>query len=192
MDPELIGLRLHGIDERPSPLGGLAWNPGLLSRNGVRYLRCRSWRQETKRADLYAMKLAKLDLDPEFIAGVVADMKLALGEMFGTGFFDCVVPVACGHSRRQNCLSVRIAVGLAESLGAACTKVFADRFMSGSSHPKEFARLPPLEMMARPQGRVLVVDDLATSGWHMHEAVGAIRAMGRPAFGAVWLAGVKQ
>jgi hypothetical protein len=36
---------------------------------------------------------------------------------------------------------------------------------------------------------VLVIDDLATSGWHIEEALGMIRALELPAFGAVWIAG---
>ncbi|TIU24406.1 MAG: hypothetical protein E5W49_00540 [Mesorhizobium sp.] len=192
MDIDLAGIRLDSFDSKPSPLGSLVWSPGLLSRNGVRYLRCRTWRVDAKKDDLSALRSAKLELAAAFVSGICDDMEPLLFEMFGVGFFDAVVPVACGHSRRPNCLSVRIAVELAGRIGAELSKAFTDRFVSGSSHPMEFSRLPPLEVETVPKGRTLVVDDVATSGFHMHEALAVLRSHSVPAFGAVWLAGVRQ
>jgi hypothetical protein len=39
------------------------------------------------------------------IAAIVDDLELLLGELFGSGFFRSIAPVACDHSRRPNCLS---------------------------------------------------------------------------------------
>jgi hypothetical protein len=41
-----------------------------------------------------------------------------------------------------------------------------------------------------PAAPTLIIDDLATSGWHIEEALGRVRDLGLPAFGAVWLSGV--
>lgn len=172
--------------------GGTVAAPAILSRNGVRYLRCRTWRAESKADDLKAFKAAKAELDDAFVTSLADDMLALLSEVFGREFFRSVVPVACGHSKRPNCLSVRLAVAVAEALGADFVKAFADRFMSGSSHPREFAKLPPLELVQLPAGPALVVDDVATSGFHMHEAVSALRERGVPAAGVVWLSGVRQ
>jgi hypothetical protein len=78
---------------------------------------------------------------------------------------------------------------VAEQLGLGFAEVFEDRFVDGASHPKEFAKLPPLAFRHTPAAPALVIDDLATSGWHIEEALGMIRGLGLPAFGAVWIAG---
>jgi hypothetical protein len=84
-----------------------------------------------------------------------------------------------------------MAVAAADGLGSTFCRVFDNRFVSGVSHPQEFDRLPLLKMLEGPAGP-LVVDDVATSGWHMHQAVTALRVAGAPAMGAVWLSGVKR
>ncbi len=178
--------------ELPSVIGSMTLAPAILSRNGVRYLRCRTWRADAKRADLATFKAAKVALEPDLVSGIADDIELMVGEVFGTGFFRSVVPVACGHSKRPNCLSVRIAVELAARLGAESVKAFADRYVSGVSHPKEFAKLPPLEIVTVPMGHALIVNDVATSGFHMHEAITALRGLAVPTFGIVWVSGVKQ
>lgn len=61
--------------------------------------------------------------------------------------------VACGHSRRANCFGKRLGQQAAAELGAPFAELF-------------------------PVGPVLVIDDLATSGWHMEEAPSLVRAPG--------------
>jgi orotate phosphoribosyltransferase len=39
---------------------------------------------------------------------------------------------------------------------------------------------------------MLVIDDLATSGWHIEEALTRIREFGVAAFGAVWISGTTK
>jgi hypothetical protein len=180
------------VDERSAAIGSLVWRPGILSRNGVRYVRCRSWRAETRTADMAALKRVKLELNESAVAAICEDVALLIAELFGAGFFRSVTPVACGHSRRPNCLSAVMAMGLADLLETAMVRAFRDRFVSGSSHPKEFASLPPLEIVAMPAVPCLVVDDVATSGFHMHEALTALRSAGVPSFGAVWVSGTTQ
>ena len=68
-------------------------------------------------------------------------------------------------------------------------QAFADRFVRGSSHPKEFRRLPPLEWAEPVNGSAVLIDDLVTSGWHMEEALALLRARGLPSFGAAWIGG---
>jgi hypothetical protein len=41
----------------------------------------------------------------------------------------------------------------------------------------------------QPDRAVVLVDDIATSGWHIEEAQGMVRGRGLPAFGAVWISG---
>lgn len=173
-----------------NPFAGTVYRPSLKSRNGVHYLVCRSWAAASKKADVAAFATFKHDLandaQPKAMANEMAALLL---EMFGPGAFRSVVPVACGHSRRPDCLSFRLAGLIAALIDAELVTAFAPRPVDGVSHPKEFRYLPPLRIVSEPVGPVLVVDDAATSGFHMHEAVMALRARGLAAFGAAYIGG---
>ena len=109
--------------------------------------------------------------------------------LHGDGAAAVVTSVPCGHSRRSDCFGKRIAQAMAKDLGLPFVQVFADRPCSGVSHPKEFAKLPPLEQIADPLSSMLLVDDLATSGWHVEESLTALRRLGASAPAFVWIAG---
>jgi predicted amidophosphoribosyltransferase len=76
-----------------------------------------------------------------------------------------------------------------EALGLPFRQVFADRPCSGVSHLKEFARLPRLEQIAEPLASMIVVDDLATSGWHVEESLTTLRRLGASASAFGWITG---
>jgi hypothetical protein len=57
----------------------------------------------------------------------------------------------------------------------------------GSSHPQRSARLGALVRRERPPGPVLLVDDPATTGLHVEQALGALRGEGVPALAMVWI-----
>jgi len=201
---DLKGLSLRAapppepVAPKPKPsryyLAGTVVRPALRSRNGVQYLVCRSWSVATKKADLEAFKQFKLELPEAGISDIVNEMRDLLSLMVGDPalLFRSVVPIACGHSRRPDCLSFRIASALAEMTGIALVGAFAPRYLTGGSHPKEFRDIPPLDMVRRPDGPVLVVDDISTSGFHMEEALGRLRAEGLAAMGIVMVAGAVQ
>jgi hypothetical protein len=69
-----------------------------------------------------------------------------------------------------------LAVAVGERLSLGYLQVWRDWPIKGVSHPEEFRRLPPLDMRARPIGATLVIDDVATSGWHTEEALTTLRA----------------
>src|SRR5262249_46608373 len=147
----------------PSPLGSLVARPSVRSRNAAAYLSLRSWRADTKTADLAALKRWKARRVPEEIAAAAEEIAAILRELIG-GWPGVVGSVACGHSRCPDCWGKQLAQQTARLLDAPYVQLFEDRFISGSSHPKEFDRLPPLQWREQPDRPVLVVDDLATSG----------------------------
>lgn len=100
-----------------------------------------------------------------------------------------VLSTAVGHSRRPDSFAVRLAEAVAKEISRPFVKIFADRFVSGGSHPKEFANLPALQLRAEVTSPILLVDDVATSGWHMEEALTKLRSLGAPAFGVAWISG---
>jgi hypothetical protein len=94
--------------------------------------------------------------------------------------------IAAGHSG-GNSFGARLAAAVAEPLMLNYVQVWHDRPIKGASHPKEFRRLPPLDMLDPPIGATLVIDDVATSGHHMWEALTALRSLCIPAAGVAWI-----
>jgi hypothetical protein len=162
----------------------------IYSRNDVAWISAKSWRAESKRADLAAFKGAKAVIDQAVLATAAGEVSALVRRMFGPLAGWTVSTVAVGHSRRPDSFAVRLAQSVAADLGLRFDKVFADRFVTGSSHPKEFSRLPPLQLLrSHLVCPILLVDDVATSGWHMEEALLALRALGVMSFGVVWISG---
>jgi hypothetical protein len=186
MDSPLLFARAE-----PSPgtsFGKLIWRPAVYARHGVTWLSARAWSAAAKPADLAALKHAKAGLDGNVIEVAAADVSHLAHTMLGNPPV-AVTVVAPGHSRRSDNFAVCVAESVAVRLGTPFLRCFADRFVSGSSHPKEFRKLPPLKLVAVPTGFTLLVDDLATSGFHVEEALQTLRQTGAAALGIVWITG---
>jgi len=184
---------LFGIATRetrpPPPLGGLVWRPALYSRNGVAWACARAWAASAKKDDVAALKEHKrLPISP-ILHSAAEELARIARRLFGSVVL--VTNVPCGHSQKPDCFGKQLAVAAAERLDVPFAQCFADRFVKGVSHPKEFAKLPPLEWIERPvcNGLVLLVDDVATSGWHVEEGLTALRDAGFCATGLVWISG---
>jgi hypothetical protein len=164
--------------------------PAIMGRNAVSYLRSAAWRADAKAAGVAALKVATRTDDPLALAAAATDVTELLRRVLGEPAHT-VTCVPCGHSCREDCFGARLAAEVAAEWGAPFVKLWRDRPIKGVSHPKEFSRLPPLDWAAEPAGPVVVVDDLATSGWHMEEALTALRSRNVPCTGIVWIAGAR-
>lgn len=100
--------------------------------------------------------------------------------------------MAPGHSREAEAWSTLLARAVAACLSLPFRPLFKVRPVKGSSHPRQNLRLPPLEWAAQPDGPTLLIDDVATSGWHLAEALAMLRSAGIPALGAAWIGGTAQ
>lgn len=193
----LLGVKLlRKIEPSSKPATGnpilglsLTSRRSVYSRNGVAWLAARAWRESTKRADIRQLKAVKLRVDPAFVAAASADVCSSVRAFFGQLHNWTVSTVAVGHSRRPDSFAVQVAEAAAQELGLPFAKVFADRFVQGVSHPKEFSKLPPLVRVVDPVQPVLLVDDIATSGWHLEEAARNLRASSIPCFAITWISG---
>lgn len=171
---------------------GLVDHPAFYSRNGVAYMVASHWRADLKAEQIEHLKRAKA-------AGCCATCDVAAGsvegllrKVFGSLDGAVITTVPCGHSRVPDCLGKRLAQSVASAMGVEFVQVWEDRFVSGASHPKQFANLPPLQWRVKPAGRVIVIDDVATSGWHLEEALNALRNAGLEAFGIAWIGGRRR
>jgi hypothetical protein len=197
LEDMMVGLESFGFgapeepatppDEPSSPLGGLVYRPALYRRNAVSRVAVRSWRARARDADVMQLKRCKAAVDSAVIAAAAGEIARVLLRLFGCLAGWAVTSVACGHSRRPDCFGKRLGAAVTAELGLGFVEIFKDRFVAGVSHPKEFKKLPALKWQNMPATPVLIIDDLATSGWHIEEALGMIRNLGLPAFGAVWI-----
>jgi len=170
-------------------LGSMVWRPAVYARGEVAWVSARAWREASKPEDLAALKAAKAARDPAVLAAAAAEVATVLRRLRGDWADHAVAPVPCGHSGTGDCFGRRLAQQVAGALGAGFVQLWEDRPVAGVSHPARNARLPGLDWVARPSGPVLVIDDVATTGAHLEEALGAARAAGVPALGAVWISG---
>jgi hypothetical protein len=170
-------------------LGSLVYRPMVFRRNDVGWIAACAWRAGAKADDVVALKRAKLELDRRLIDGAVELVAALVHQLRGDRAAEAITSVPCGHSRRPDCLGKQIAQAVAEALGLPFFQIFADRPCSGVSHPKEFAKLPPLARIADPRPSMILIDDLATSGWHVEESLTALRGLGASASAFVWITG---
>jgi len=169
-------------------IDSLVQRPALRSRNDVGYLTVRSWRVEQRKAQVAAIKAEKAAQHSGLVDPAAAEIAAFIAKYLPIA--DAVVTtVPCGHSRRPDCFGKRLAQAVAGHVGLPFVQVWQDRFCKGVSHPKEFIHLPPLEWVTIPDKLVIIIDDVATSGWHLEEAVTALRDKGVPALALAWVGG---
>ncbi|BBK33428.1 hypothetical protein STHU_40620 [Allostella humosa] len=168
----------------------LLWRPALRHRGGFAYLTVRSWRASTRIEDLADFRREKRLKRPELIGLAADEVAGELAALLQPRPPWIVTAVAPGHSRERLSWAVLLAIAVAERLKLPFVELFHTRPVNGSSHPRQNLALPPLEWAATPANPAIVVDDVATSGWHMAEALGALRDCGIPAIGAAWIAGI--
>ena len=120
---------------------------------------------------------------------IAEEILAAISAMVGVTSFDGIVPIPCGHSGVDNCLSTMIADHLSTKIGIPVVKAFAPRPLKGSSHPKASAKMSPSKLRLEPRGNFLLVDDVATSGRHLEEAVELLRREGADVMAIAWIGG---
>jgi hypothetical protein len=170
-------------------LGSLVYRPMVFRRNDVGWVAACAWRAGAKADDIAALKREKRDLDRRLIDGAGELVAGLVRQLRGDRAAEAITSVPCGHSRRPDCLGKQIAQALAQALGLPFRQVFADRPCSGVSHPKEFAKLPPPVQIGEPCASMILVDDLATSGWHVEESLSALRGLGASVSAFLWITG---
>jgi hypothetical protein len=170
------------------PEWNLRWPcaPAVRARNRVSYLTARRFSAQDRLNAIRAIKRLKANAGERETGLAAAEIALLWLRVSGNPGGWTITNIAAGHSG-GNSFGARLAVAVAERLSLGYLRVWRDRPVRGVSHPKEFRRLPPLDMLAKPIGATLVTDDVATSGWHMEEALTALRGLGVPAAGIAWI-----
>ncbi len=157
------------------------------NRKNVTYLTIKTWKKPIKDAQISAMRALK-EFGPEELAIHAADdIKTALEELLGTLDFDYVTAIPCMHSKGDSCFSVSIGQKISSSTGIPFKQCFKREYRAGSSHPVNNAKLPPFKLTEQVSGKILLVDDVATSGAHMEKAANRLRENGANVFCVAWI-----
>lgn len=156
-------------------LDTLQTRQSLKSRGDTAYTTLRTWRKPLKTYQIKAMTALKAAPPPPFISAVAAELANAGRRMIGASNISAVVNVPCGHARTGHCLSQMLAEAVAAELSVSYIESLRRQHRPGRSHPRRNARLEPFEVVTRPKGTVLLIDDVATSGRHLELAVNALR-----------------
>ena len=177
-------LRATGIDLADDLVKRFA----IRSRNDVLYCTLRSWRAGARQRQIAAFRKEKRSDDMSLVGTAAEEISSFLLRLAPVP--DPVITcVPCGHSRRPDCWSKRLAQAVAARGQGRFVQVWRDRLCAGGSHPKEFRNLPPLEWLNVPDRFTVVVDDISTSGWHLEETLGALRGSGVPSMAIAWIGG---
>ncbi len=114
-------------------------------------------------------------------------MVSATKRIYGTSF-DVVVPIPCGSSGIENCLSVETARVVAEKLGIGFENVLVPApVKKGASHPSKSSTLQPYKLSKPISGRALIIDDVASSGKHIELAWNALSGNCSHCAAMVWV-----
>jgi hypothetical protein len=168
-------------------LSTLIQRPAVRSRNGVSYLIARNWRAAIKTYQVLAMKAVKSDPPSSLVRAIGEEIAVTVRSVHGHAAVRNIVPVPCGNSCRDECLSVRVAADVASRLDAKFVRALKPQEGRGASHPKKSAKLKSYEVLEQPADGTLVVDDVATSGRHLQLAVEALRSPERPVLAVAWV-----
>ena len=158
----------------------------LLTRDEITYHSIRSWRTSMKEWQIASLRAIKQAPPQALVRAIAEELGEEAKRVVGADVVRTVAAVPCGHSGPQ-CLASRVARTLAEILGASHAELFETLPVKGKSHPKENVKRPPMRMTGKAEGPVLLVDDVATSGSHIVEAVRHIRSGGNVVVPIVWI-----
>jgi pyrimidine operon attenuation protein/uracil phosphoribosyltransferase len=161
------------------------------SRGGQMYYGTHTWRKQIKAHQVAAMKAIKRKPSESMVTVAASEIAALANIVAGKNVIRQVVAIPCGNSGRKECLSTRLARRVAKLLDASYTPIIEETgnkpARPGSSHPAKSARLKPYTLTSKPQGAVLLVDDVSTSGRHMELASKALRDCGVPVFAIAWI-----
>jgi predicted amidophosphoribosyltransferase/PAS domain-containing protein len=190
-------LAARGARKKPPPrepsliflLETLVPRRAIRERKSVNYLTLMSWRQAVRDYQIAALKALKQKIPPEMPGEIAGLMAREIEGLVGASAFTGIVPMPCGHSSDAQCLSEELARALGAKLGLPVIRALAAKKQTGSSHPKNNVRRLPMQAVEKLTGPVILVDDVATSGAHIEEAVKLLKPSGGAVFPVVWISG---
>lgn len=161
----------------------------IRARRSVHYLTLRTWRAPIRDWQIKALRALKANIPIGMAEAIAEEICQEVGALSGLSAFRAIVPVPCSHSPSGSCLSVEIARALGLATGPPVIHALAAVPMTGSSHPKENSRRKPFTLAQPLAEPLLLIDDVATSGRHLEEALTLLRQSSGTALAVAWISG---
>ena len=108
----------------------------------------------------------------EMAPAIAAEMASEIGNLVGAGAFRAIVPMPCSNAQNSTCLSREIARSLGNAAQPARSSWRSPRQRAKALHTRrKILRRAKMSVKDDVAGPVILVDDVATSGAHVEEAV---------------------
>jgi hypothetical protein len=167
----------------------------LISKRSIRlrdqttYMTLRTWRNSIKQHQIKALRALKKNISQDVVVAIGKECASEINRLVGISSFRFIVPIPCGHSPEQTCLSNAIANSVGRELGLPVIHAFPHLKQTGSSHPKENLKREKMRQVQEIPGPAILIDDVATSGMHLGEAATLLKSAGTSTFSLAWIGG---
>jgi predicted amidophosphoribosyltransferase len=162
----------------------------LRSRGEMSFVTLRSWNKAIREYQIKALKAIKKCSTMKLASIAARECAVEIKSLVGTGTFKFIVPVPGGHSSPSSrCLSHDMAVALGAELDLPVINAFAHMELRGSSHPKQNLKREKMKLVQDVPGPAILIDDVATSGFHLEEAAQILKSRGVETFSMAWISG---
>ncbi len=151
------------------------WKPKWNKMRTTRFLSLRVWNLRDKKGEMERYKRVKKDCPPLSINSIAEEFFQALVETFQSLPNIIVTSTPIWNAGEGNQLKVEIAKELAKKITGSYEKLFTDRFLGGSNHPRNFDERGAITLQAPIASKIIVlVDDLVVSGVTIEESTMAL------------------
>jgi hypothetical protein len=152
------------------------YRPALNKTRSVRFLSVRRWRQSLKDSGIEQMRAIKGGCEFGIVDKVAAEFEDILSVLVGgLKHFGVTAPPS---SKARLHFASEVARHFGKRTGASYVDVFKPRPRKSSSHPAHWNRRGDMKLTGESvPSRLLLLDDVATSGTTMEEAVQALRSV---------------
>lgn len=144
----------------------------------TRFFSLRVWNLRDKKNELERYKDIKKNVAAKDVEKISEEFSQAIKETFQsfpllTEIIVTSAPIWNGTEKNQ--LKVAIAERLAVKIGAGYQKLFTDRFLSGSAHPKNHSDRGKISLEQPISSKIIIlVEDLVVSGVTIEDSVNAL------------------
>jgi len=161
--------------------------PKMRRRNGVCYFTVRRWRASEKPLQINLVRNIKQNR-PELLMDLAGKEIISVAnQIIGTKCIDAVTSIPSSHPKKKS---------LSKLIGQQTAKLIQKPYIEAfnpinarwnSSHPKNNIHREKITLKHPLNGYILLVDDIATSGSHIEEAVKLLRPKAELIISIAWI-----
>ena len=141
----------------------------------TRFFSLRVWNLRDKKNELERYKAVKKDVLDKDVEKISEEFNQTIKETFQSLPNILVTCTPFWNGSEKNQLKEKIAERLAKKIGGEYKKIFADRFLSGSNHPKNYDERGKITLQEPVASKIIVlVEDLVVSGVTIEESITAL------------------